>query len=79
MCKEGHEGRIQAPLGSSSATHWLGTFAESLLAMLHHDLLFCIFAIVLAEPSLLSSSRAGTWLSLLAYLLCRWGVVDGVE
>lgn len=47
--------------------------------MLHHDLLFCAFAIVLAERSLLGSPRAGAWLSLLAYLLCMWGVVDGVE
>lgn len=49
------------------------------LAMLHHDLLFCMLAIVLAELSLLSRPRAGAWLSLLAYLLCMSGVVDGVE
>ena len=47
--------------------------------MLHHDLLFCAFAIVLVERSLLGSPRAGAWLSLPAYLLCMWGVVDGVE
>lgn len=49
------------------------------LAMLHHDLLLCMFTIVLAELSLLSRPRAGAWLSLLAYLLCMSGVVDGVE
>lgn len=59
------------------ATGW--AILLSPLAMLHRDLLFCMFAIVLAELSLLSRPRAGAWLSLLAYLLCMSGVVDGAE